>query len=76
MATLRTLDWESLSRFPRLLVCSRRLAAPACTTGETGGRGSVFKAHSTGHPLNVGELKVLEGTHGTSRMGLLGGEVG
>ena len=27
-------------------------------------------------PLNAGELKVLEGTHGTGPMGLLGGEVG
>ena len=27
-------------------------------------------------PFNAGELKVLEGTHGTKPMGLLGGEVG
>ena len=27
-------------------------------------------------PLNVGELKVLEGTKGTEPMGLCGGEVG
>ena len=25
----------------------------------------MFKTHSVGHPLNAGELKVLEGTHGT-----------
>ena len=43
--------------------------------GVTEGRGSVFKAHSPGHPLKRGELKVLEGTHGTEPMGLLGVEM-
>ena len=36
----------------------------------------MFKAHSVGCPLNAWELKVLEGTHSTEPMGLLGGEVG
>ena len=36
----------------------------------------MFKAHSVGHPLKCGELKVLEGKHGTSQMGLLGEKVG
>ena len=35
----------------------------------------MFKAHSTGHPLKREELKVLEGTHETKLMGLLGGKV-
>ena len=42
-------------------------------TGVTRGRGSVFKAHSAGHPLKRGELKVLKGTYGTKPMELLGG---
>ena len=29
-----------------------------------------------GHPLNAGELKVFEGTHGIDPLELLGGEVG
>ena len=57
------------------MVWSRCPATPACT-GVTEGRGSEFKAHSAGHPLNPGELMVLEGTHGIELMGLLGVEVG
>ena len=47
---------SKIPRFPRLLVCSRRpdLHVP----GVTRGRGSVFKAHSAGTPLNAEELKV------------------
>ena len=44
--------------------------------GVTRGRGSMFKAYSADHPLKCGELKVLEGTHGTKPMGLRGGQVG
>ena len=36
-----------------LLVCSRHPVAPTSTWGKRG-RGSVFKAHSPGHPLKRG----------------------
>ena len=35
-----------------------------------------FKLILQVNPLNAGELKVLEDTHGTDPIGLLGGEVG
>ena len=56
------------------LVCSRRTAAPACTRRNRG-RGSVFKAHSAGHPLKRGVTYGVRGhtqnqTNGTRGRGV------
>ena len=66
----------SVRRFPRLVVCSRHPATPACTTGNKGQGKVCLKLIPRVTPLNAQKLKVSEGTHGTDPMGLLGGEVG
>ena len=59
-----------------LVIFLDRLHRLRLTRGDKGEVEVCLKLIPRVTPLNAGELKVKEGTHGTDQMGLMGGEVG